>query len=101
MNEFNEFKKYLVKVGCTPIKRENTRQVESFQLNKLVHISITSDERQGETGLVAVHVCLRKENFYLPLGDLWAIGSLNLIEKIDSLLNENGFGFNLALKACW
>ena len=100
MNEFNNFKKYMSKLGAvyTP-KKDNI--CANFQLGKYLNFQIQSTEDQHETGLIAVHICLRKGGFYFPLGDSWAIGALKLIEKIEEILLDYNINYSLVLKACW
>ena len=100
MNQYEKFKQYMNKLGakCYAAK-PNTNAF--FTLGKCIEIQVTSHNSQHETDLVAVSVALRKNGYYFPLGDCWALNALELVEKIDKILMEYDINCTLNLKASW
>jgi hypothetical protein len=101
MNHFNEFKKYMDKIGVVCTREEENGLCRNFQLGKYLHFQISSREEQDEN-LIATHICLRKPGqFYFPLGEAYSYSALGLIEKIEEILLEYGINHSLLIKACW
>lgn len=98
MNRFNEFKKYMDKLGAEYSPRESGKTA-NFKLN-YVNFQVTTHAEQDES-LIGVSVALRKNGYYFPLGDTWNYDAIGVIENIEKILLEHDINISLVLRACW
>jgi hypothetical protein len=85
-----EFVSLMIALGARPIE-VGPNCNPTFKLGPIIEIQVTSNQAQAESEVFGLHVCLRNDSHYLPLGNVsTSQGGYEAILQAKKVLETNG-----------